>query len=116
MKNNEKLLARNLEDILNHVKGLDSDVDKEGLQKQKLRLENQRYEVDTADRRRLARWAKWVVGIYLIIVFSILFINKTALPILNLSNTVLITLLGTTTLNILGLMYIVLKGYFNNKN
>ena len=34
----------------------------------------------------------------------------------HLSEIVLSVLLGTTTLNVLGLMYIVLKGYFNAYN
>ena len=123
MENSEKYL-KNISNISNSYdkdkEGLVIDLDEEEvdlLEQKKLRLENKRYKADTKDRRKLAKWAKRVVVTYLITVFVILLLNETWSSLFfNLSNTVLITLLGTTTLNILGLMYIVLKGYFHNKN
>ncbi len=69
-----------------------------------------RYRQDTENRNKLTCWVKWVVSVYLSIVFIILCINS---HLIFLSDSIICTLLGTTTLNVLGLMYIVLKGYFN---
>lgn len=67
-----------------------------------------RYQSDTKDRKWLAKWAAWAVSIWLGIVLLILFLN----PFLHLAESVLITLLTTTTLNVLGLTFIVLRGHF----
>jgi len=72
-------------------------------------LANRRYSQDTKSRKKLSYWAATVVSIYLLLVFVILFFNAKGIY---LSDTVLSVLLGTTTLNVLGLMFIVLKGYF----
>jgi hypothetical protein len=71
-------------------------------------LRNQRFQSDTLDRKWLAEWATAAVSLWLFSVLLIL-INKVHLE---LSDAVIITLLGTTTLNVLGLTYIVLKGHF----
>ncbi len=86
------------------------DIDAYGLDLQKVKSELDRYKKDTENRDKLTSWVKWVVSIYLIIVCFILCVNSRCLC---LSDVVICTLLGTTTFNILGLMYIVLKGYFN---
>lgn len=87
----------------------DQDIDSDDLKYQKLKYENERYQEDTRNRKKLAYWAAWVVSIYLVIVLIILVTNN---HFIFLSDSVLIALLGTTTMNVLGLMYIVLKGYF----
>lgn len=89
------------------------DVDSEGLDLQRKRYENQRYRDDTQNRKKLTIWAATVVSMYLVVVFAMLMLNHNYF---HLSETVLSVLLGTTTLNVLGLMYIVLKGYFNAHN
>jgi len=76
-------------------------------------LENERYNSDTKDRKWLAKWTAWVVTIWLLLVISILYFNNNVFCLL-LSDSVLIALLGTTTLNVLGLSFIVLKGHFNS--
>lgn len=91
----------------------DQDIDSDELDLQKRRYENERYRDDTKSRRYLAYWAATVVTVYLLLVFVILFMNTTCL---HLSDPVMIALLGTTTVNVLGLMYIVLKGYFKIGN
>ena len=87
-------------------------IDEKDLESQARRYENERYREDTESRKSLSLWARWVVSIYLNCVILILLFN---FSYLHLSDAVLIALLGTTTLNVLGLMYIVLKGYFAAK-
>lgn len=103
-----------LQDDIKHatpkISYFDSDIDSEGLNAQKKKLEYQRYSSDTRDRRWLAIWAAVVVTLWLGAVLIIL-VNSSCL---NLSEAVLITLLGTTTLNVLGLTFIVLKGHFGS--
>ena len=64
---------------------------------------------DTTIRERLVMWSCITVSLWLIFVV----IEICSQP--ELSSEVLIALLTTTTLNILGLSYIVLKGYFNKE-
>lgn len=69
-----------------------------------------RYYQNTNARHDLKEWAKRVVTWWLVFVAVVLMIS--GFNWLKLSETVLVTLLATTTLNILGLAYIVLKGHF----
>lgn len=87
----------------------DTDIDSAGLSDQLKRLLAERYANDTQNRQWLARWAVWIVSIWLIVVLFIILANRN---FFSLSDAVLIALMGTTTLNVLGLSYIVLKGYF----
>lgn len=92
----------------------DSDIDSDDLKIQiKLKeLEQQRYASDTVDRKWLAIWTAVVVSLWLSLVIFILIVNERFS--LCLSDSVLITLLGTTTINVLGLSFIVLRGHFNS--
>ena len=90
----------------------DKDIDSDDLNLQQKRFEILRYEEDTNSRKNLAYWAATVVSIYLFTVLMMLLFNDSYI---GLSDQVLSILLGTTTLNVLGLMYIVLKGYFKVK-
>ncbi len=74
------------------------------------RLEAVRYKSDTTDRKWLAIWTAILVSVWLMAVLVILIFQ--GIWHLQLSDTVLITLLGTTTLNVLGLSFIVLRGHF----
>lgn len=71
-----------------------------------------RFQQDTKQRKWLGIWTAFVVTAWLIGVFIILCNNENHFC---LSNSVLSVLLSTTTLNILGLSYIVLKGLFGDK-
>lgn len=75
------------------------------------RLKNNRYESDTKARGWLAKWTAIIVSVWLVLVMATLFFNNNAF---NLDDKVLITLLGTTTLNVLGLSFIVLRGHFQS--
>lgn len=70
----------------------------------------ERYSQDTRFRKHLARWVMWIVPAWLAIVLIIVFFCGFGLT--SLDSSVLITLLATTTVNVLGLAYIVLKGIF----
>ncbi|MEA5403897.1 hypothetical protein VB776_13295 [Arcicella sp. DC2W] len=101
------------------------DVDAMSLQGQRFILmgieEVLRFNQDTRNRTRLAGWAAIVVTGWLFMVLVLLFVNQNTVCVLNhvlqikVSDQVLISLLVTTTLNVLGLTFIVLKGYFPEK-
>lgn len=83
------------------------------------KLRNERYQEDTKHRKNLTIWAAVVVSVWLMAVLSILFIlafheKEGIAP--RLSDTVMVALLSTTTLNVLGMMVIVLRGLFDNKD
>lgn len=85
------------------------DVDDKSLRDQ-IRV---RYSQDTRFRKHLARWVMWIVPVWLALVIIILLFD--GLNWITLDSSVLISLLATTTVNVLGLAYIVLKGIFNQK-
>ena len=89
------------------------DIDNLDLENQE-KLKGHRYKQDTSERKLLAHWVIAIVSSWLGMVLFILICNK--ILCINLSDTVLCALLGTTTINILGLAYIVLKGLFYNGN
>lgn len=75
-----------------------------------------RYHQDTEQRLFLAKWVVWVSSIWLGFVLAILIMC--GFKWIELDVVVLNVLLATTTANVLGLAYIVLKGLFgyNSKN
>jgi preprotein translocase subunit SecG len=102
-----------LEDLIKHQAKDDDDIDidSDDLKLQLIRkgLEAERYLSDTADRKWLAIWTAIVVTLWLGAVMVVVFLNNRHI---HLSDTVISVLLGTTTLNVLGLSYIVLRGHF----
>jgi len=82
------------------------DYDKYDLKWQKTR----RFAEDTKHRKGLVSWVKYVVTLWLVSVLFVVTFNSTFS--FKLSDSVLITLLATTTVNILGLAFIVLQGLF----
>lgn len=87
-------------------------------------LEQHRTIENTQARRRLERWACWAIVIYLACVFLLLIFNgvsRVLWPTIFtadkplFSDNVLYVILSTTTVNILGLGFIVLKGHFPQK-
>ena len=72
--------------------------------------ERKRYAQDTRYRKLLALWVMWVVSIWLGAVLVV--ITLTGCKVLEYTPTVLVTLLATTTINVLGLAFIVLRGLF----
>jgi hypothetical protein len=92
----------------------DLDIDSDDLSMQRLvkKLEALRYLSDTSDRKWLAIWTALIVTIWLAAVLFILIFNERLHFCLN--TTELVALLGTTTLNVLGLSFIVLRGHFQS--
>jgi hypothetical protein len=85
------------------------DIDNLNIKKQG-ELKWERYRQDTKERRLLSHWVITVVSSWLFLTILILVLNR---PLcLKLSPTVCCMLLGTTSANILGLAFIVLKGLF----
>ena len=73
-----------------------------------------RYHQDTEQRLFLAKWVVWVSSIWLGVVLIILIMC--GFKWIELDVVVLNVLLATTTANVLGLAYIVLKGLFGHKS
>lgn len=69
-----------------------------------------RFSQDTRYRRYLANWVMFIVPTWLVCVVAIVVLC--GFSVIRLGNEVIITLLATTTLNVLGLAYIVLKGIY----
>lgn len=69
-----------------------------------------RFSQDTRFRKHLANWVMIIVPSWLVAVIVILMLC--GFRVLEFNSEVLITLLATTTVNVLGLAYIVLKGIF----
>lgn len=82
------------------------DVDDKSMREQR----KTRFSQDTRFRKHLANWVMAIVPCWLFLVIIILFFY--GFNLIKLQIEVLITLLATTTINVLGLAYIVLKGIF----
>lgn len=70
---------------------------------------------NTRARRRLEKWSLQVIKCYLVIVFVIVLLSYIKINdwhILYIPDTIMITILSTTTVNIIGLGLIVLRGHF----
>lgn len=79
---------------------------------------------NTKARRRLEKWASIVIVIYLIVVLAIVLINYISIDYedcwlsmitIEIPDKIMFTILSTTTVNIIGLGLIVLRGHFPNK-
>lgn len=87
-------------------------------------LIQQRIMDDTKARRRLERWARNTIVAYLAAVFLLVIMNGASRIIWNdvftdhgfISDTAMTVIPSTTTINIIGLGVIVLKGHFPNYN
>lgn len=115
-------MKKDLVDILQNVqedqipvkktKDKDPDADDKDTQIIEFELAKvERYKVDTLERQWLAKWSAGLVSFWLYTVILILVFNR----IILISDKVLIALLVTTTLNVLGLSFIVLNGLFDAK-
>lgn len=64
-------------------------------------------------RRKYSIWIFWLLVGYLVVVFSILSLSACKCVCFELSDSVLITLLTTTTANVIGIFIIVVKYLFS---
>lgn len=78
----------------------------------KQKLINRRYELETRLKRRYARRLFRLLRWWSITVFVLLFVDGFDVGLFDLSDGVLITLLGTTTANIIGLFFVVARYLF----
>lgn len=70
-----------------------------------------RFDIDTLLRKHLAYYFVLIIFLWFASVVCILFFNDNLLD-LNLSDAVLITLLTTTSFNVIGMMIIILRNLF----
>lgn len=70
---------------------------------------------NTRARRRLEKWSLRVIALYLVVVLVVVLASYTKVGdgyLLYIPDTIMITILSTTTVNIIGLGLIVLRGHF----
>lgn len=95
---------------------LSSCTSDENIAKAKELAELHRLVENTKARRRLEKWSLKVISIYLLVVLLIVFFNYTNLcwlkDVIIIPETIMIAILTTTTVNIIGLGLIVLRGHF----
>lgn len=72
----------------------------------------ERFMQDTKHRSDLIMFTKFIVKLWIVSVITILLFSGCEVINFRLDNSVLCTLLGTTTMNVIGLAYIILKGLF----
>lgn len=89
------------------------DIEKRDEDLRKKRIENDVAENELELKKGICNWVKWVVTIYLIFI-AIIVLALTA-GIGQLNDNVIIALLTTTTINILGLPYMIIKSLFPSK-
>lgn len=75
--------------------------------------EKQRFEQDTKHRNWLVIWVMIIISSWLTLVLILVYISTFLCPYF--CKEIIITLLATTTVNVLGLPYIILHGLFDNK-
>ena len=70
---------------------------------------------NTKARRRLEKWVRRLIVIYLVIIFLLILascLKNECFASFTISDGVMITILSTTTVNVLGLAFIVIHGHF----
>lgn len=89
----------------------------ENINKAKILIHLHRHYENTKARRRLEKWSSRVIAIYLSIVATLLVVNymKIETKLISIPNNIIVAILTTTTINIIGLVLIVLRGYFLSK-
>lgn len=94
---------------------LESESTDENINKCKELSKLHRMVENTRARRRLEKWSLRVIAWYLMIVLVVVFLSYTNirwLNILNIEYEIMIAVLTTTTVNVIGLGLIVLRGHF----
>lgn len=105
--------------ILDTVKSLlESETTDGNIKKSKELIRLHRIVENTKARRRLEKWSLRVIALYLFIVLCIVLASYVSIPAIKsyfsicIPNPIMITILSTTTVNIIGLGLIVLRGHF----
>ncbi len=105
--------------ILDTVQSLlESETTDENIEKSKELTHLHRIVENTKARRRLEKWSLRVIAVYLFVVLCIVLTSYVSIPSIKpyfsicIPKPVMITILSTTTVNIIGLGLIVLRGHF----
>ena len=112
----EKKKDLNLLDTVQSL--IESETTDENIAKSKELTHLHRIIENTRARRRLEKWSLRVIAIYLFIVLSIVLSTYISIPAIepylyiDIPEHIMITILSTTTVNIIGLGLIVLRGHF----
>lgn len=112
----EKKKDLNILDTVNSL--LESETTPDNLEKCRELVHLHRIVENTRARRRLEKWSLRVIAIYLTTVLVIVIANYIVIPNvdkhfqIDIPPTIMITILSTTTVNIIGLGLIVLRGDF----
>lgn len=112
----EKKRDLNILDTVQYL--LESETTDENIKKSKELTHLHRIVENTKARRRLEKWSLRVIAVYLFVVLCIVLASYVTIPIIepcfsiSIPNSIMITILSTTTINIIGLGLIVLKGHF----
>ena len=112
----EKKKDLNILDTVNSL--LESETTPENLDKCRELVHLHRIVENTRARRRLEKWSLRVIAIYLAVVLFIVIANYAVMPNIGehfrieIPPAIMITILSTTTVNIIGLGLIVLRGHF----
>lgn len=103
-------------DVLDKVATLlDSETTDENIANCKELVNLHRVIENTRARRRLEKWSLRVIATYLFAVLLIVllcYVRYDRIKMLDIPQTIMITILSTTTVNIIGLGLIVLRGHF----
>ena len=97
---------------------LDSGITDENIAYSRELIHLHRIVENTKARRRLEKWSLRVIASYLLIVLGIVVCNYVYIPFfagygtIDIPRPIMITILSTTTVNIIGLGLIVLRGHF----
>lgn len=89
--------------------------EKDILENKKLRLFNKSLKKDIKNRERYAKYLFALICVWLFLVLSLVFLSGCSKVQFQLSDSVLMFLLGTTTLNVVGLFWIVTSYLFQQK-
>lgn len=101
--------------MLDTVKALlESETTDDNIKKCKELIKLHRIVENTRARKRLEKWSLRIIATYLFIVLSIVILNYIQIgkPLFHIHTEIMITILSTTTINIIGLGLIVLRGHF----
>lgn len=95
---------------------LDSSATSENIEKSKELTRLHRIVENTKARRRLEKWSLKIISSYLLIVLMVVLLCYIQIPplkgVIQIPESIMIAILTTTTVNIIGLGLIVLRGHF----
>lgn len=86
-----------------------ADIDKGSLEEQMLL----RFKLGTEYREKFSEWVIYIIPTWLVLVLFVFILH--GIRNLKFESSEIIALLATTTANVLGLAFIVLKGFFGDK-